>query len=214
MKNNFTIYTTPISANGRKVLALAHHLQLSPEIKIINVYKGEGQHTDYLAINPFGKIPTLVEEDFILWESNAILQYIADKHGEYQLSSCDPTLRADISHWMFWESSHWQPTISIVLAGVVGHALVPHLIPASTTDPDWQNPTFLLHARFLNQHLGAHPFLVNDALTIADFSVAGMMTYFRFGKFPFENYPHITRWYEYIESLEAWKSTQATIWQS
>jgi glutathione S-transferase len=214
MKNNFRIYTTPISANGRKILALVHHLHLFPEIKIINVYNGEGQNLDYLAINPFGKIPTLVEDDFILWESNAILQYIADKYGAYQLSSSDHRIRADIARWMFWESSHWQPAISAVLAGVVGHALLPHLVPSPVSDPDWLNSTFLVHAHYLNQHLETHTFLVNDALSIADFSVAGMMTYFRFGKFPFANYPNIAKWYERIESLEAWKNTRTTLWQS
>lgn len=83
----FKLYTHPHSANGRKVLAIINYLKLKPEIIPINVYTGEGQKSDYLKINPFGKIPTLVDGEFILWESNAIMLYIADKYGAYQLSS-------------------------------------------------------------------------------------------------------------------------------
>jgi glutathione S-transferase len=210
----FTLYTTPISANGRKVLAVAQQLKLNPEIKIINVYQGDGQKSDYLALNPFGKIPTLVDGDFILWESNAILQYMAEALGDYHLSSRDPKIRADISRWMFWESCHWQPTISTILANAVGHALVPHLVPPPSDHPDWDHPQFMVCAKYLNSHLQERQFLAGNELSIADFSIAGMMTYFRFGDFPFERFPYLSRWYEYIEQLEAWKNTQHPTWTS
>jgi glutathione S-transferase len=48
----FTLYTTPLSANGRKVLAVSQHLALAPEIKLVNVYQGEGRVPSYLAQNP------------------------------------------------------------------------------------------------------------------------------------------------------------------
>ena len=93
----FTLYTTPLSANGRKVRAVSHHLALKPEVKIVNVFEGEGRAPEYLAINPFGKIPTLVDDDLTLGESNAILQYIAESYGDCRLWSHDPRRRADIS---------------------------------------------------------------------------------------------------------------------
>lgn len=210
--HHFTLYTTPISANGRKVLAVAQQLKLNPEIKIINVYQGDGQAAEYLAINPFGKIPTLVDGDFVLWESNAECQYMAEALGNYELSSSDPKIRADISRWMFWETGHWQPSISIVLASAVGHALVPNLVPEPTDVPDWNHPQFLTCAKFINQHLQTNEFLVENKLSIADFSIAGMMTYFRFGKFPFDKFPHLKKWYETIENLDAWKDTQHSLW--
>jgi|SRR5271157_435630 len=84
------LYTTPLSANGRKVLAVSHHLGLAPEIRLVNVYRGEGRSAKYLAINPSGKIPTLVDGEFTLYESNAILQYLSEAHGEYRLWSREP----------------------------------------------------------------------------------------------------------------------------
>ena len=60
------IYATTLSANGRKVLAVSRQLGLNPEIHDVNVYRGEGRTAQYLAINPSGKIPTLIDGEFVL----------------------------------------------------------------------------------------------------------------------------------------------------
>lgn len=90
------LYTTAISANGRKALAVAKHLELNIDVRSVDVYRGEGRTADYLKINPSGKVPTLVDEEFILWESNAILVHLAEAHGNFVLSSRDNMTRADI----------------------------------------------------------------------------------------------------------------------
>lgn len=208
----FKLYTHPHSANGRKVLALTYHLHLQPEIVLVNIYQGEGQRPEYLQINPLGKIPALVDGDFILWESNAILQYIAEKFGNFQLSSPEPQKRADIARWLFWETAHWQPAVTTVLTPVVAHRVVPQLFPEPKEAPQWEQLEFKRWAAFLNTHLASLPFLVGDELTLADISVAGMMTYFRFAKFPFDEYPALGRWYALIEGLEAWKKSESPLW--
>jgi len=208
----YKLYTHHHSANGRKVLALTYHLQLPAEILLVNIYQGDGKNPDFLKINPLGKIPVLVDADFVLWESNAILQYIAEKFADFQFSDQDPQKRADISRWLFWESSHWQPALSTVLAPVVGHHLLPHVIPAPKEAPNWQHPDFNRWVTYLNSRLTQHSHVVNDRLTIADFSVAGMMTYFRFAKFPFDHFPALKNWYERIESLDAWKKSESELW--
>lgn len=81
----YTLYTTPLSANGRKVVALSRHLGLDPEIVEVNVYAGMGRTPEFLGRNPWGKVPTLVDGDLTLWESNAILQYITEAHGGFRL---------------------------------------------------------------------------------------------------------------------------------
>ncbi len=215
MKNQnpiFKLYTHQHSANGRKVLAVSDHLKLAPEIIRVNIYQGEGQQPDYLKINPFGKIPTLVDGDFILWESNAILLYLADKWGNFQLSSQDPQRRSDIARWLFWEAAHWQPAISAVLAPAVGHRLLPSLFPAPLEEPHWQQLEFKRWVSYLNSHLSRQANLTGETLTLADFSVAGMMTYFRFANFPFGDFPALSRWYEQIEALDAWKRSESDLW--
>lgn len=208
----FTLYTTALSANGRKVLAASIHLGLEPEVRLVNVYRGEGRTPEYLAINPTGKIPVLVDQELTLSESNAILIYLAEARGDFRLFSRKPERRAAIMSWLFWESAHWQPALTPVLAPLVGHKLKPQAVPAPTAPPDWGNQQIRPLLERLEAQLESSAFLAGDELTIADFSVAGMMTYFRATAFPFRKFPHIDGWYGRLEALPAWQDTAAELW--
>jgi glutathione S-transferase len=206
-----TLYTTPLSANGRKVLAVSHQLGLTPDVKLINVYRGEGRATDYLAVNPQGKVPTLVDGDLMLWESNAILIYLAEAYGDSKLWSREPKRRADLHRWLFWESAHWQPTLTEVLRPVVAErlGLAGNAAPAQA---EWSHPGFQNLAGLLDVQLMDRPFIGGEELTVADFSVAGMMTYARAARFPFATYPGIAKWYTRMEALPAWRATKDELW--
>jgi glutathione S-transferase len=206
-----TLYTTPLSANGRKTLAVCLRLGLDPKVMLINVYKGEGRAADYLTVNPQGKVPSLVDGSLMLWESNAIMQYLAEAYGDYQLWSKDPKRRADLSRWLFWESSHWQPTLTEVMRPVVAQKL--GLAPASPkARANWSDPQFQNVAGLLDVQLSDRPFIGGAELTIADFALAGMMTYARACEFPFDVYPNIAKWYARIEALPAWQQTASAPW--
>ncbi len=205
-----TLYTTPLSANGRKALAVARHLGVDARVELVDVYRGEGRTPAFLALNPQGKIPTLVDGDFVLWESNAIIQYLAEAHGDFALWSREPRRRADVARWLFWESAHWQPAMIAVLAAFVGHHVLPEGVRPPATTVRWDGATSSLS--FLEAHLASRRVLVGDELTLADFAVAGMMTYARAAAFPFDAFPHIAAWYGRIEALDAWKGTAAGPW--
>lgn len=208
----FELHTTPLSANGRKVLAQARHLGLEPIIHDVNVYRGEGRRAEYLAINPTGKIPTLVEGDFRLSESNAILEYVSAAHAGFRLSSEDARERATIESWLFWESAHWQPVLSDLLAPFVAHALLPDRLPPPEDDVDWRDERLAPLLGPLETHLGRETFLALGRLSNADLAVAGMTTYFRAAGFPFDRFPNFAVWYRAIESLDAWKETAVPLW--
>lgn len=208
----FRLYTTPLSANGRKVLAVCHHLGIAPEVKLTNVYRGEGRTPEFLAINPSGKIPALVDGDLTLWESNAILQYLSEAHGAYRLWSRDPKRRADIARWLFWESSQWQPALVPVLTGFVSERLFPERAGSTPAVVRWDDAPFQAVAKLLDAHLRGRSFLVGEDLTLADFSVAAMMMYVRPAGFPFDAFPGIGAWYARIEGLEAWRATAVEPW--
>jgi glutathione S-transferase len=209
-----TLYSTALSANGRKVLAVSRHLELDIDVRVVNVYRGEGRHAGYLAINPTGKIPSLVDGDFTLYESNAILLYLSEAHGNFRLWSRDPKLRGRMARWLFWESAHWQPALAALLSACVGHRLLPNLVAAPAAQPDWNAPTFSPLLNMLEATLSASSFLVDDELSIADFAVAGMTTYFAAADFPFKKYPAFDAWYRRIESLDAWRATREPLWSA
>lgn len=208
----FTLYTTPLSANGRKVLAVSHFLGLQPEIRLVNIYRGEGRTAEYLAINSAGKIPTLVEDEFTLSESNAILLYLSERSGDLRLLPRDLRERASIASWLFWESSHWQPVLTSVLAAFVGHGLRPDAVPAPSVAPDWDREELRPLLARLEVQVEGQAFLAGDALTLADFSVGGMMTYFKAAAFPFRTFPNLAAWYARLEALDAWRETVTEPW--
>ena len=212
MKSALKIYATPLSANGRKVLAVSRHLGLNAEIHEVNVYRGEGRSPEYLAINPSGKIPTLVDGEFILCESNAILLYLAAVHGAGQLWSDEAKQRGRIAQWLFWEAAHWQPTLIALLSELVGHRLLPEKIPSPQRPPDWSSALVQPILNTLEMGLRAGAFLAGPGATIADFAVAGMTTYFAAADFPFQRFPKISAWYARIESFESWRSTRSPLW--
>jgi glutathione S-transferase len=206
------IYTTPLSANGRKVLAVSRELGLCPVVHLINVYRGEGRTAEYLAINPSGKIPILVDGEFTLTESNAILIYLAEVHGGYRLWSRDAPVRSKIAQWLFWESSQWQPALSTCLADLVGHRLLPEKIPQPRSAPDWNNGLLKPLLKMLETTLSYQSFLTGEGVTLADFAVAGMTTYFRAASFPFHAFSAVSRWCGRIEALDSWRETATPLW--
>ena len=200
----FILFATPLSANGRKVLMVSHHLELRPEIKIVNVYRGEGRTPQYLAINPMGKVPSLIDGGMVLWESNAILIYLSEAHADCRLWDREPARRADIARWLFWESSHWQPALISILTGFVRQQLFPD--GQAPVQVDWSDPTFVAQAMLLEGQLAGRPYILGDELTLADFSVSAMMMYVRAAGFPFASFPQIAAWFERMERLPAWQA--------
>ena len=206
-----TLYTTALSANGRKTMAVARYLNLPIEQRIVNVYAGEGQDERYRKINPWGKVPTLVDGEFVLWESNAILMHMSEAHGNYVLSSKDAYKRADILRWLFWESSHWQPILTRIMVQKVAQSLI-ETSNSKQLSIKWQDVELESHLKVLESNLEVNNFVCGDELTIADFSIAGMTTYFPVCDFPYSNYPAIANWIERLNKISSWSITEDPLW--
>src|SRR5215831_174610 len=76
------LYAFPPSPRAFKVMALANHLGLDWSLRMLDLTKGEQRAPEYAALNPNMRMPTLKEGDYVLWESSAILQYLASKKPE------------------------------------------------------------------------------------------------------------------------------------
>jgi glutathione S-transferase len=199
------LYYFPPSPNSRKVHAVAIHLELPLELHLVDLVKKEQQTPEFLALNPCGRTPVLQDGNFILWESTAIMQYLASQlHNP--LWPDDSKTRADIMRWQSWQLAHWhQACQPLAFENCVKQLL-------QLGDPDLQvvqqaTQRFHQEAAVLNQHLANQDFLVNNTLTLADFSVASDLTYAIPAQFPLADYPHIRSWYSRIEQLPAWQKT-------
>ena len=100
------LYGFPPSPNTWKVRAVAAHLALPLEFVFVDLAAGQSRTPEYLALNPTGRTPVLVDGAFVLWESNAIMQYLASRTPN-SLWPDDARRRADIMRWQSWQLAHW-----------------------------------------------------------------------------------------------------------
>jgi glutathione S-transferase len=105
------IYDFPLSPNCRKVRAIVYELGLTPEFVPVNLFKGEQRKPEMVALNPNAKAPILVDGDFVLWESNAIVAYLATGSA---LLPATRRERADVHRWSDWQLAHLGPAIGKV----------------------------------------------------------------------------------------------------
>jgi glutathione S-transferase len=202
------LYGFPPSPNSWQVRALAAHLGIPLEFEFVDITKGESHTPAYLALNPTGRTPTLVDGDFTLWESHAIMQYIAGKIAS-SLWPDDARARADITRWQSWTLAHWTreawaPVLTerfvkkILNLGPPDEAIVAKGIEA-----------FHKEAAVLNAHLAQRKYLVGDTLTVADFAVAAPMFYAQQAEMPLGPYPHLRAWFDRVAALPCWRDTAA-----
>jgi glutathione S-transferase len=200
------LYGFPPSPNSWKVRALASYLKVPLELEMVDLTKG-GSHTPaYLAINPTGRTPTLVDGDFKLGESNAILQYIAGK-SPTSLWPNDPRARADISRWQFWQLAHWgaEACQPLTFQRLVKKIL--NLGPPDEAAIAKGTEAFNKEAKMLDAHLAKQKYLVGDTLTVADFAVAAPLFYAKQAEMPLGPYSHLRSWFERVSALPCWHET-------
>ncbi|TMK02821.1 MAG: glutathione S-transferase family protein [Alphaproteobacteria bacterium] len=97
------LYVFPPSPRAFKVMAFANYLGIEPTLHMLDLIKGEQKSPQYAALNPNMRMPTLKEGDYVLWESNAILQYLAAKRPQTGLLPADEKARLDVTRWQFWD---------------------------------------------------------------------------------------------------------------
>lgn len=200
------LYIHPLSQNARKARIVARLLDIPVDEQMVDLMKGEGQRPEHLALNPNGMVPVLQDGDFVLWESNAICQYLASKKPN-PLWPDDGRRRADVSRWQYWELAHWAPALFFYFR----ENMIKKFMGGGDPDPaelKKGEEQLIRFGRVLNDHLSAHRYLVGDGLTLADISVASHLMHADMGKVPLHLYPHVKRWFSEISLMPAWQATQ------
>src|SRR5688572_6080932 len=101
------LHVFPHSNNAVAVLAVVHHLELPVELVMVDLLRGAQKTPAFTALNPNQRMPVLEDGAFVLWESNAIAQYLAAQRPASGLWPTDPARQADVSRWQFWQTAHW-----------------------------------------------------------------------------------------------------------
>ena len=163
-KGAMKVYDFPLSPNSKKVRAVSYELGLQPEFIRVDLFKGEQKSPEILALNPNGRVPILVDGDFVLWESNAIVAYLAN--GTPLLPST-PRERAEVDRWSAWQLAHIGPAIRKVAFQRVVKPLTGQGAPDQKI-VDEGTAEFSDFARMLDGSLGRKEY-VAGRLSIADF---------------------------------------------
>ena len=198
------LHVFPPSPRAAKVLALVHHLGLDCEVAIVDLFSGGNQTPAFKALNPNGRMPVLEDDGFVLWESNAIQQYLGAKKPESGVWPADPRRQADVSRWQFWDASHWDPTCATfiferVVKQMTGQG-APDAAQVAKAETD-----FARFAPVLNATLQGRRWVTGDTITVADFGLGGPLMYAAPAGIPLADYPEIARWYAALSDLPAWK---------
>ena len=206
------LYTIPISPNCRRAEATAYHLGLDVEIVRTGFLNGELKSNDFLKLNPNGKVPLLIDDGFRLWESNAILQYLADKSAAADFFPRDFAVRADIVRWQFWESLHFNKAVG----GIVWETIAkPSMNLGEPDESAIESSTEDFHrfAKILERQLEGRKFIMGDTLTLADFSVGNhsALAVHPHSRVPLDDYPRVASWYHALEDTPAWARTAPSI---
>jgi glutathione S-transferase len=186
------IYGDRISGNCLKVKWTAEKLGVAHRWIQTEVRKGETRTPEFLAINPAGQVPTVVLDDGRpLAQSNAIILHLAEGSA---LIPTDPYARARMLDWMFWEQNSHEPYVAVArrLRLIEGR-------PADQVDPGLMQRGAAALAR-LEQQLAATPFLVGEALTLADVALVAYTRVAHEGGFDLAAYPAVNAWVARVEA--------------
>jgi glutathione S-transferase len=200
------LYINPLSPNVRRVRLTAAWLGQELEEKALDFTKGEHKSPEYLALNPNGAVPTLVDGDFVLTESRVIMQYLASKKPESGLLPRDERARADVTRWQFWDSSHFSPQVGTL---VFERMLKPMfgMGEPSASKVDEALTNLRRYGAVLNQHLGGKRYVVGESVTLADLTLASTLMYVKQAEVPIAEFPNVEAWLARMTDTEAWKKT-------
>jgi glutathione S-transferase len=161
------LYDFPFSPNCRKVRAVAYELGTALEFVAVDVLNGESRTAAFLARNPNGRVPVLDDDGFVLWESTAILRYLAA--GTALLPS-DRRAAAEVDRWLAWQLAHLGPAMSkVAYERVVKKARrlgPPDAAVVAAGTAEFASTTAILEGVLAGREYVAGP------LTIADFALA------------------------------------------
>jgi glutathione S-transferase len=189
------------SSNVQKVMWAIGELDLAYERIDAGLAFGGNDQPSYLALNPNGLVPTLADGDFILWESNSVVRYLAGRYGAGTLEPSDLRIRALANQWMDWQLSVFLPAFWDTFHGLV------------RTPPEKRDYAAIARskaksiaaAEIFDAQLSRHAYVAYDRFSMADIPMG--IRFYRFSQLipdapPFAN---IQRWYAAISKRPAFR---------
>jgi glutathione S-transferase len=179
--------------------------------RLVDPHADEARRAEYLALNPMGKVPALTDGKVVLWESNAINWYVAEKHPEARLLPATIEGRAAVQRWLYFQVGHVSPACHAIFL-----ATNPRVQAFWNVKGDDHAVTAARRelARFLpvlDRALEAREWLEGD-LSLADLAYAPHLWLIADGGFDFAPFPAVRAWLDRLLARPAWRKATELVW--
>jgi len=186
------LFTTLLSGHGHRVKLFLTLLDLPFELIELNMQAGDNRQPEYLALNPFGQVPTIQDGDITLFDSNAILVYLAKRYGDASWLPEDPLGAAAVQRWL-----------SLAAGQIAYGPCAARLVTVFGAPLDHESAKKIAVKLFdvLDRELADKPFAAGDHVTIADIAAHTYIAHAPEGGVSLAAYPNIRAWLRRIEAL-------------
>ena len=201
-KSELELWGRPNAYNVQKALWLLAELELDFKLHDVGSQPGDLDSPDFLALNPNARIPVLRDGEAVIWESNSVLRYLANRFESVELYPVEPLARSQVERWMDWELASLQPAFIDLFWGY-------YRKPASARDcavieADKQRCE-QFYAR-LDQHLTGREYLAGNYFSLADICCAvSLYRYFNMG-LEVARPASLMRWYDRLSQRSTFQA--------
>ena len=204
------LYHHPLSGSARRVTLTAAFLNIDYDSVLVDLPAQAHYAEDYRSLNPNRKVPTLVDGGVTLWESHAIMIYLAEGKPDQVLWPTSRAERAQILKWLFWANQYWYPT-----SGTLGYEnWVKPMLGRGEPDAavvERANHELRGYAQILENQLQGREFLVNDQFSLADLALVSTILSGKKARLPIEDFASIQAWLRRIQELPEWQNASAKV---
>jgi glutathione S-transferase len=203
---SLVLHAFPASPRAFKTILVANHLGIDYTLRALG--PGDTQKPEFAKLNINQRMPVLEDGDYVLWESNAILEYLAAQKPEANLMPQELKPRLQVAKWLYWDQAHWDQAAAIFMF----ERFVKKVFNMGETSESEIARGMGLMTRLvdvLDKQLQQNRFIAGDHLTLADFAIAAPLPYAERVGMPIEGRQAIARWFAEMEALPAWSQTAA-----
>ncbi len=189
------LYDMQLSGNAHKIRLFLGLLGIEYESQEIVLAEGQNRTEEFLALNPRGQVPVLVDGHTTLWDSQAILVYLARRYAHESWLPGDPVAMAEVMQWMAVAENECLFGLARARAALLFNR------PWDLEQCQTYGKTGL---KVLDSHLGSQDWLATGNPTIADLACYPYVALARGGEIPLEPYPHVLTWMKRVQHLDGY----------
>jgi glutathione S-transferase len=201
------LYSFPISPNGKRVNVCAAEAGVALDPAMLDIAKGELRSPEYMALNPMGKAPTLADGDFTLWESGAIVCYVAQKSGS-PLWPREPRDLSDTLRWLFFCSCHIDPYLTTLM--VERFIKARRGLPPDEVHTAYAEQWLSRFIPIVEQQLKGRPYLRGE-FGLADILLGCSLELGPLVKLDLGPYPAVRAWIDRLQARDSWRASMALV---